>query len=58
MDAGKKKTSEEKLQMEKLPPNKIPNPIISRLKKVGFSVWLTVMIIGGVLAFLTALLLL
>ena len=44
--------------MEKLPPNKIPNPIISRLKKVGFSVWLTVMIIGGVLAFLTALLLL
>lgn len=28
------------------------------LKKVGFSVWLTVMVIGGVLAFLTSLLLL
>lgn len=28
------------------------------LKKVGFSVWLTIMVIGGVLAFLTSLLLL
>ncbi len=28
------------------------------LKKVGFSVWIAVMVIGGILAFLTSLLLL
>lgn len=36
-------------------PVKEENKIISALKKVGFHVWLGVMIIGGVLAFITAL---
>lgn len=31
---------------------------LEMLKKVGFSVWLAVMVIGGILAFLTSLLLL
>lgn len=58
MKEADKKKSKDNLHTEDLPPNKIPNPIIARLKKIGFSVWFTVMMIGGVLAFLTALLLL
>lgn len=48
------------------PVNKVNNPdgpakkkpFLEMLKKVGFSVWITVMAIGGILAFLTSLLLL
>lgn len=58
MEADKINISEDEIKMKNLPPNKIPYPIIDRLKKLGFTVWLSVMIIGGVLAFLTALVLL
>ena len=40
------------------PPEKREGKFIRGLKKVGFNVWLAVMIIGGVLAFITALFLL
>lgn len=36
-------------------PKKRSNKFLSGLKKVGFKVWLALMIIGGVLAFITAL---
>lgn len=36
-------------------PLKKDSKFISGLKKVGFNVWLAVMIIGGALAFITAL---
>lgn len=37
------------------PGHKKESKFITGLKKVGFNVWLAVMIIGGALAFLTAL---
>ena len=40
------------------PPEKKDSKFISGLKKAGFNVWLAVMIIGGALAFITALFLL
>lgn len=46
---------------KKGPPEKEPSkekPFLKMLKKVGFSIWITVMIIGGALAFFTSLLLL
>ena len=49
---------EEKIAAEKVPIKKKENRHVTTLKKVGFSVWVTVMAIGGVLAFLTSLLLL
>lgn len=36
-------------------PGKKESKFITALKKVGFNVWLAVMIIGGALAFITAL---
>ncbi|MCY2687494.1 hypothetical protein [Salinimicrobium sp. TH3] len=36
-------------------PSKNESKFMSGLKKVGFNVWLAVMIIGGALAFITAL---
>lgn len=36
-------------------PLKEENRFVAGIKKVGFSVWLGVMIIGGALAFITAL---
>lgn len=42
-----KKNEDQKLKKE--------SKFLSGLKKVGFKVWLAVMIIGGALAFLTAL---
>lgn len=39
-------------------PERGDKGFLASLKKIGFSVWLTVMIIGGALAFLTALFLL
>lgn len=36
-------------------PEKEKNKFMTGLKKVGFNVWLAVMIIGGALAFITAL---
>ncbi|WP_029035703.1 hypothetical protein [Salinimicrobium terrae] len=38
-----------------IPPVKKKNKFVSGLKKVGFHVWLGVMIIGGALAFIVAL---
>ena len=47
---------------EQKPENNIPNKKNNKfgaiLKKVGFNVWLAVMVIGGALAFITALFLL
>lgn len=36
-------------------PEKKENKFLAGLKKVGFKIWLAVMIIGGALAFITAL---
>ncbi|WZL89737.1 hypothetical protein VS868_03090 [Salinimicrobium sp. 3283s] len=36
-------------------PPKKENKFMSLLKKVGFNIWLAVMVIGGALAFVTAL---
>ncbi len=36
-------------------PEKKENKLLAGLKKVGFKIWLAVMIIGGALAFITAL---
>lgn len=44
--------------LEDIPPKKIPNPYLAYLKKIGFTIWLSVMVIGGVLAFITSLVLL
>ncbi len=40
---------------KKNPSSKKESKFMSGLKKVGFNVWLAVMIIGGALAFITAL---
>lgn len=40
------------------PSKKKERKFVTGLKKVGFNVWLAVMIIGGALAFITALFLL
>lgn len=39
-------------------PSKKENKFLEGLKKIGFNVWLVVMVIGGTLAFITALFLL
>ncbi|WP_324721493.1 hypothetical protein [Salinimicrobium sp. HB62] len=46
------------LQDNKDPKSRSEGRFITGLKKVGFNVWLAVMIIGGTLAFITALFLL
>ncbi len=50
VEPGQKETAGKQPAKEK--------PFLKMLKKVGFSVWITVMAIGGILAFLTSLLLL
>lgn len=39
---------------EKIPKRKRDSRFVGGIKKVGFSVWLGVMIIGGILAFIVA----
>lgn len=46
---------EEKKTLKQQAPLKKENKFIKGLSKVGFNVWLAVMIIGGALAFITAL---
>ncbi len=46
---------EQKPEKNKKNPSKKESKFMSGLKKVGFNVWLAVMIIGGALAFITAL---
>lgn len=55
---SKAKPVEGKSAAENIPLKKKENRHVTTLKKIGFSVWVTVMAIGGVLAFLTSLLLL
>ena len=57
--AEKEQNAEKKnIKPGKIPPEKLPKPYLRYLKKIGFSIWLSVMIIGGILAFITSLLLL
>jgi hypothetical protein len=46
---------EQNLDKKAEKPSKKENKFVSLLKKVGFNVWLAVMVIGGALAFVTAL---
>ena len=59
-NAQRKRDSQKNREIEtdKIAPKKIPRPYLAYLKKVGFSIWLSVMIIGGILAFVTSLVLL
>ena len=55
MEPSERAPEEKKAIKQQQTPLKKENKFIKGLRKVGFNVWLAVMIIGGALAFITAL---
>ena len=56
MEPSERAPEEKKaIKQQQQTPLKKESKFIKGLKKVGFNVWLAVMIIGGALAFITAL---